>query len=218
MNFPCRSSLLPSFVAALAIVALARPAAASDADSDETIQRAPAMAVVQDLREIEATPQGVRFAPTLSLGFPQPLALGVETYWNTALRFYLQGGYFGLTLDRSAGRALTIYSLESGARWRPFGNFFFAQLGLGYRAVSFDASIASFQLEDESIQPATNLKFQTFYGNVCVGGRVRLGERWYWNFDAGVQLPIMANGKMVMRDTSGSTPDGDEALQGPYSC
>lgn len=141
------------------------------------------------------------FWPTLDLGVPQPVRIGLEAHSDPMWRYFLDGGFIRLPAG-GAKRSLGLFGLDLGGRWYPWGARFFLGGGMGYRRIDFWTDTSSYKIDDEVAVSDGNVYLHTVYVAPSVGAQFTLTEKLSIGFEAGVQLPIWALGRVILEDTS----------------
>jgi len=139
---------------------------------------------------VSATPM-VRHAFTAEFTVPQPLSLGYEMIFPDlpALHFFGEAGYFYLPLTGHLENA-TAWSLQAGARFFPFQNWFYLSGALGFRQIGLAANISTLEVGGSPIANDANLALNAIFFGAAVGGQWFLSQKLAISFDLGVQLPI----------------------------
>lgn len=157
--------------------------------------------------------QKIRISPEFTLGFPQPLMLGVELSResNPEWRVYLDGGYFQYPLKIQT-RGGSEYSVETGVRFSPLNNWFSMALGMGYRKIQAYVNTSAFTIDGATIVTDGVANLSTFYISPMLESRIHLSQKIDLMFGLGVQIPLIASGVMTLQNTNNSTNSSNSSI------
>jgi len=152
----------------------------------------------------------VRHGIITAITVPQPLALGYEVIYPSIpeLHFFAEGGYFVMPLSGHLKNA-SVWSIQAGARFFPFDNWFYLAGSLGFRQVGLGTDISNLQVNGVSLANTADLRLNAAILGLAVGGQWFLSPKVAFSFDLGVQLaiPLLHGGNTsIVQDT----PDGTD--------
>jgi len=161
---------------------------------------------VTKVEERTTTRHGIITAITV----PQPLSVGYEVIYPELpeLHFFAEGGYFKMPLSGHLKNA-SVWSIQAGARYFPFENWFYLAGTLGFRQVGLGTDISNLQVNGVSLANTADLKLNAAILGVAVGGQWFLSPKVAISFDLGIQLaiPLLHGGNT---DIVQDNPDGTD--------
>ena len=148
-------------------------------------------AFAEDTPALEQKPAVTRRAITTGITVPQPLTVGYElTYPELPeLHFFAEGGYFYFPLSGRL-KKISVWSIQAGARYFPFSDWFYATGALGFRQVGLGTDISNLKLDGVSLANNADLTLNAAIFDVGVGGQWFLSPKVAFSVELGVQLPI----------------------------
>jgi len=145
--------------------------------------------------------------------FPQPLTLGVQ-YKTDALpawdAFY-KVGFFDFPFSNGS-RAVSIYSMEVGARYHPLLNGFYVAGQLGFRKIGVTVDISNLKQDGVSLASTATASLGTVYTGILLGHEWRLSPRLSLAVDAGIQFALIHSGGITITMDPGQDDGTDNSV------
>lgn len=197
-----RPALLPLFTGLFALESFGMNSSARASDFESAFESAFESNLKSNFESISINPE-------LSLSFPQPIQIGAmvtcegESFLcKDSLEFFVIGGYLPLSLG---SRSVHLWNAELGARAFPFNFPLYFSLGVGYRSVSYNVNISSFQLADSTVATNAALNFSSFYAEPSVGWEFSLCDHLSLSLQLGLQIPFLPGGNLDLYNTQTGT-------------
>jgi hypothetical protein len=192
-------------------------ACAHAAESPPATESAPPSASAE-LQSIEAAAPATASRPLpawevfIASGFPNPANVGVSKAIHPQAEVSLAAGLF--SISPSASRKLRVFNVDSAIRYRIADGPFFAAMVARYQSVGLDTPIPLGDGNDGG--EGSGIAIQGLYIVPKLGCRWMIGSRLSIGFDIGVQLPVIAGGKISVSAGDIATADDQakaESLQ-----
>jgi len=147
---------------------------------------------------------------TMAISVPQPLLLGVQASWDSlpGWEAYFEAGYFRYPWSNSS-RQFADYSFQFGVRVHPFKNWFFIASELGYRQIGLLADISSLKQGGQPLASTAQLKIDSLFLALLVGGEWSLSDSLSFAFDLGLQFEVIRTASVSILPDPNDPDPGD---------
>jgi hypothetical protein len=160
-----------------------------------------------------ASPIEHQWGITAAIAVPQPLTIGVERRFDLVenMSYFVEGGWFQYKFGENKSRALKVYSVTSGVRYRPFFDWLTLTGEFGFRRIGLNVDISNLKMEGVSLANAAQMNVSTFFVGLLAGGQWSISENIALAFDLGVQLavPILHGGEVKIEQSPGQVDGSD---------